>query len=153
LAVYCIDTSALIAAWYERYKPNRFPKLWVQFDELIGAKRLTSSVMVIDECSRRSPELYEWLKDRAAMFLMPDAAVQARVDFIVNTYTGLVMQGKEKFAADPFLIATAEVHGFTVVTEETGPDSLRKIPGVCRALNVPSINLMDLFDAEDWIVG
>lgn len=87
------------------------------------------------------------------MFLMPDAKVQARVDHIVNTYTGLVMQGKEKFAADPFLIATAEVNGFTVVTEETGPDSLRKIPGVCRALNVPSISLTELFDAEDWVIG
>ena len=41
----------------------------------------------------------------------------------------------------------------TVVTEETGPDSLRKIPGVCRELNVPSINLMELFDAEDWVSG
>lgn len=145
MTVYCIDTSALIAAWYERYKPNRFPKLWLQFDALIEVQRLMSSVMVLDECSRRSPELHEWLKERPAMFLPPDAAVQARVGHIVNTYTGLVMQGKEKFAADPFLIATAEVHGFTVVTEETGPDSLRKIPGVCRALKVPSVNLMELF--------
>ena len=111
MTVYCIDTSALIAAWYERYKPNRFPKLWAQFDALIEAKRLLSSMMVLDECSRRSPELHEWLKDRADMFLVPNAEVQARVDHIVNTYTGLVMQGKEKFAADPFLIATAEVHG------------------------------------------
>jgi hypothetical protein len=109
--------------------------------------------MVLDECSRRSPELHEWLKDHTSMFHDPDAAVQARVAHIVNTYTGLVQQGKEKFAADPFLIATAEVHGYTVVTEETGPDSLRKIPGVCRALNIPHINLMDLFDAEDWVVG
>lgn len=112
-----------------------------------------SSIMVLDECSRRSPDLHEWLKDREAMFVMPDAAVQARVNHIVNAYTGLVMQGKEKFAADPFLIATAEANSFTVVTEETGPDSLRKIPGVCRALKVPSINLMELFDAEDWLVG
>jgi hypothetical protein len=72
---------------------------------------------------------------------------------IVNTYKGLVAQGKEKFAADPFLTATAEVHKYTVVTEESGPDILWKIPGVCRALNVPSINLMPLFDAEDWIIG
>lgn len=153
MASYCIDTSALIAAWYERYKPNRFPRLWMQFDVLIETGRLFSSLMVLVECSRRSPELHEWLKNRADMFLPPDAAVQVRVDHIVNTYTGLVMQGKEKFAADPFLIATAEVHGHTVVTEETGPDSLRKIPGVCRALNVPSINLMQLFDAEDWVIG
>lgn len=150
---YCIDTSALIAAWYERYKPSRFPNLWHQFDGLIGAHRLLSSIMVLDECSRRSPELHEWLKMRSDMFLMPDIEVQTRVDYIINTYTGLVAQGKEKFAADPFLIAMAEIHGHTVVTEETGPDSLRKIPGVCRALKVPSINLMQLFDAEDWVIG
>jgi hypothetical protein len=150
---YCIDTSALIAAWYERYKPSRFPNLWRQFDELIGNRRLLSSSIVLDECSKRSPELHEWLKSRAHMFLMPDVEVQARVDYIINTYTGLVAQGKEKFAADPFLIAMAEVQGLTVVTEETGPDSLRKIPGVCRDLKVPSINLMQLIDAEDWVIG
>ena len=150
---YCIDTSALIAAWYERYKPNRFPKLWEQFDQLISAGRLFSSIMVLDECSRRSPELYAWLKERDAIFLPPDEKIQARVDYIVNAYTALVQQGKEKFAADPFLIATAEVHRYTVITEETGPDSLKKIPGVCRAMNIRSINLMQLFDAEDWVIG
>jgi hypothetical protein len=142
----------LIAAWYERYKPSRFPNLWRQFDELIRAERLLSSIMVLDECSRKSPELYEWLKVREDMFLSPDIDIQRRVDFIVNSYTGLVAQGKEKFAADPFLIATAEVHGHTVVTEENGPDSLRKIPGVCRDLKIPSMNLMQLIDAEDWIL-
>jgi hypothetical protein len=151
--VYCIDTSALIAAWYERYKPNRFPRLWEQLDQLISADRLVSSILVLDECSRRSPELHAWLKERAAMFLPPDEAIQRRVDHIVNTYTALVQQGKEKFAADPFLIATAEVHGYTVVTEEAGPDTLKKIPGVCRAMKVPVINLMQLFDAEDWVIG
>ena len=63
------------------------------------------------------------------MFLMPDVEVQTRVDHIINTYTGLIAQGKEKFAADPFLIAMAEVYGHTVVTEETGPDSLKKSLG------------------------
>lgn len=46
--------------------------------------------------------------------------------------------------------AAAEAHRYTVVTEETGPDSLRKIPGVCVVLHVPWMNLMDLFDAENW---
>jgi len=153
LAIYCIDTSALIAAWYERYKPNRFPRLWTELDGLIEARRLYSSALVLDECSRRSPELHHWLRGRASMFLPADEAVQKRVAHIVNSYTGLVAQGKEKFAADPFLIATAEVNGHTVVSEEAGPDSLRKIPGVCRAEKVPCINLMELFDAEDWVIG
>ena len=150
---YCIDTSALIAAWYERYKPNRFPRLWVQFDQLIQASRLVSSALVLNECKIRSPELHDWLKGRDTMFSVPSADVQRRASHIINTYQGLVAAGKEKFAADPFVIAMAEFHGYTVVTEETGPDSLKKIPGVCRALHVPCRNLVQLFDAEDWIIG
>ncbi|PZA13218.1 DUF4411 domain-containing protein [Rhodopseudomonas palustris] len=151
--IYCIDTSALIAAWYERYKPNRFPKLWEQFDQLVASGRLVSSTLVLRECSKRSEELYGWLKLREAMFATPDEAVQLQVDHIVNTYTGLVTAGKEKFQADPFVIALAKVYGYTVVTEETGIGSLGKIPGVCNAMKVDCINLMKLIDEQDWVLG
>ena len=150
---YCIDTSALIAAWYERYKPNRFPKLWDQLDQLIQDGRLVSSTLVLRECSKqRSEELHDWLQPRAIMFQMPDEAVQGQVDYIVNTYTGLVTAGKEKFQADPFVIAQAKVSGYTVIREETGPTSLAKIPGVCNAMKVECINLIQLIDAEDWVL-
>ena len=152
--VYCIDTSALIAAWYERYKPNRFPKLWDEFDALIKASRLVSSSLVLRECSKqRSEELHDWLQPRTSMFQVPDETVQGQVDHIVNTYTGLVSAGKEKFQADPFVIAQSKVGGYTVITEETGPTSLAKIPGVCNAMKVDCINLMQLIDAEDWVLG
>ena len=87
------------------------------------------------------------------MFSQPDEAEQAQVDYIVNTYNGLVAAGKEKFQADPFVIAMAKVNGYTVITEETGPTSLKKIPGVCNAMKIDCINLMQLIDAEDWILG
>jgi len=151
--VYCIDTSALIAAWYERYKPKRFPKLWDQLDALITEGRLVSSVLVLNECEKRSPELAEWLNDREHMFLAPDQAVQQRVQHIINTYKGLVAAGKEKFAADSFVIATSELHSYTLITEETGPTSLKKIPGVCNAMGVDYCNLMQLIDSEDWTLG
>jgi hypothetical protein len=152
--IYCIDTSALIAAWYERYKPNRFPKLWEQLDQLIQDGRLVSSTLVLRECSKqRSEELHEWLQPRVAMFVVPDEIVQGQVEHIVNTYTGLVTAGKEKFQADPFVIALAKVNAYTVITEETGPTSLAKIPGVCNAMKVECINLMQLIDAEDWVLG
>jgi hypothetical protein len=153
-AIYCIDTSALIAAWYERYKPNRFPKLWDQFTELAKAKRLVSSTLVLRECSKtRTEELRRWLKEREDMFIAPEDDVQRQVDYIVNTYTGLVAAGKEKFQADPFVIALAKVSNYTVVTEETGIGSLGKIPGVCNAMKVPCLNVMQLIDAEDWVLG
>lgn len=152
--IYCIDTSALIAAWYERYKPNRFPKLWEQLDQLIAEGRLVSSTLVLRECSKqRSEELHGWLKPREAMFITPDETVQGQVDHIVNTYTALVAAGKEKFQADPFVIAQAKVNGLTVITEETGIGSLAKIPGVCNAMKVECINLMQLIDEEDWVLG
>jgi|SRR5581483_629673 len=152
--IYCIDTSALIAAWYERYKPNRFPKLWEQLDQLITEGRLVSSTLVLRECSKqRSEELHGWLKPREAMFITPDETVQGQVDHIVNTYTGLVSAGREKFQADPFVIAQAKVNSYTVITEETGIGSLAKIPGVCNALKVECINLMQLIDEEDWVLG
>jgi hypothetical protein len=152
--VYCIDTSALIAAWYERYKPNRFPKLWEQLDQLITEGRLVSSTLVLRECSKqRSEELHGWLKPREAMFITPDETVQGQVDHIVNTYTGLVSAGKEKFQADPFVIAQAKINSYTVITEETGIGSLAKIPGVCNAMKVECINLMQLIDEEDWVLG
>ena len=151
---YCIDTSALIAAWYERYKRNRFPKLWEQLDQLIQDGRLMSSTLVLRECSKqRSEELHDWLQPRSAMFQVPGETVQGQVDHIVNTYTGLVSAGKEKFQADPFVIAQAKVGGYTVITEETGPTSLAKIPGVCNVMKVECINLMQLIDAEDWVLG
>ena len=152
--IYCIDTSALIAAWYERYKPNRFPKLWEQLDQLIQEGRLVSSSLVLRECSKqRSEELHDWLKPREAMFMAPDETVQGQVELIVNTYTGLVQAGKEKFQADPFVIAQAKVSGYAVITEETGIGSLGKIPGVCSAMKVECINLMQLIDEEDWVLG
>ncbi len=151
---YCIDTSALIAAWYERYKPNRFPKLWEQLDQLIAERRLVSSTLVLRECSKqRSEELHAWLKPRETMFITPDETVQGQVDHIVNTYTALISAGKEKFQADPFVIAQAKVNAYTVITEETGIGSLGKIPGVCVAMKVECINLMQLIDEEDWILG
>jgi hypothetical protein len=55
--------------------------------------------------------------------------------------------------ADPFVIALAKVSGYTVITEETGIGSLGKIPGVCSAMKVECINLMQLIDAEDWVLG
>ncbi|WP_245321915.1 DUF4411 family protein [Bradyrhizobium sp. LTSPM299] len=113
-----------------------------------------SSTLVLRECSKkRSEELHDWLQPRSAMFHTPDETVQGQVDHIVNTYTALVSAGKEKFQADPFVIAQAKVSGYAVITEETGVGSLGKIPGVCNAMKVECINLMQLIDAEDWVLG
>lgn len=54
------------------------------------------------------------------------------IDIIGNTAPGLYEQlgGKNPDPADPWLIAVAKVHGFTLVTDEN-PYSPKRIPMVC----------------------
>ena len=66
-------------------------------------------------------------------------------------YKGLVAEGKQKHAADPFIIAQAKVHGHIVVTEE-GSARQRRFPASANALGVTSINPMQLIDREDWVL-
>lgn len=51
---------------------------------------------------------------------------------------------KSSSSGDPFLIATAiEKHGIIVTNEKHG---LNKIPDVCKAFNIESINLLQFID-------
>lgn len=49
--------------------------------------------------------------------------------------------GKNPDPADPWLIAVAKVHGYTLVTNES-PDSTKRIPAACRmsVIDCPCIN-------------
>jgi hypothetical protein len=58
---------------------------------------------------------------------------------------------KNRNGADPFVIATAQVRGLTVVTEEKGgTDTKPKIPSVCAALRVPCINVLSFIRDQGW---
>jgi Domain of unknown function (DUF4411) len=61
MVIYCIDTSALIAAWQERYPPEHFPVFWTRVDSLIEDARLVSPTEVFAETMKRSDELNKWL--------------------------------------------------------------------------------------------
>jgi hypothetical protein len=59
-------------------------------------------------------------------------------------------------SADAYVIALAQIHGGTVVTQETTAAEKRNskqthfIPDVCRDLGVPCINLLGLMRREGW---
>jgi hypothetical protein len=64
------------------------------------------------------------------------------------------MERKIAFAADPFVIAVAEIEGAAVLTEE-GPGSVGKprIPFVCQAYGIKSACLLDVIRSENWILA
>jgi Domain of unknown function (DUF4411) len=106
---YCLDTSALIEPWVRLYPPDVFPQLWKKLEELIGDGSLRAPVEVRRELERQSDDLHKWVTASEALFVEIDAAQAAKVKEIVNAFPNLVKPNSTKSAADPFVIALAEV--------------------------------------------
>jgi hypothetical protein len=150
-----MDSSALIAAWDERYPPTNFPKLWELIDGAIGNGRMFVAESVIDELDKKSKDMAKWLKQRPHAIVPYEHDIQIDGKRLLAKYPKLVMERKQAFAADPFVIATARVKGHIVVTEEgpTGNLNKPKIPDVCRAEGLQCIKLIDIIRAEAWVFG
>ena len=55
-----------------------------------------------------------------------------------------------RVTGDPFFIALALAQGLTVVTSESERKGKVKIPKICDALGVKSINLLEMMRRENW---
>ncbi|MBM6582989.1 DUF4411 family protein [Microvirga sp. BT689] len=152
---YCIDTSCLIAAWEERYPPENFPKFWDYLERLIAEGRVRAPLAVLDETEKKSKDLHAWLRQRPELFIDYEEEIQLEVRNILAGYPRLVMEKKQRFAADSFIIATAKVRGLTIVTEEKPANSLNRpnIPDVCRDMRLEWISLIQLIRAEAWVIS
>lgn len=151
---YCADTSALVAAWVERYPKDHFPGLWTKFGRLIEAGAVFAPDEVRTELLKRSKDLVEWLDSFEGFFIDTDEAVLDVVTNILRTHPKLVMERKVAYAADPFVIALAQIKGASVLTEEgPGSEGKPRIPFVCQTYGVACCNLLNLIKAQRWILA
>ena len=67
----------------------------------------------------------------------------------VTSNPQLVDFKENKSSGDAFLIATAMKYGYTVITEENKTKQ-KKIPFVCKNLNVPCVDIIGLCEQEGW---
>lgn len=150
---YCIDTSALIAAWSERYPIRRVPGFWVKLDSLIVAGRLIGPEEVRREVQKKTDGLFAWVNKRKDIFIDLEEPIQLRAKELLKQFPWLLKNVPGKSPADPFVIALARERNLTVITEE-GPGNAKKpkIPTVCDQLKIPCINLLGLLDKEDWVL-
>lgn len=148
---YCFDTSALIECWTRSYPPDIFPGLWLKLDQLIAEQQILCPEEVRVELARQDDDLAKWCKDRPRLFLELDDAVQVATSQVLAQHPLLMKATKNRNGADPFVIATARVRSFTVVTEEQGgTDTKPKIPSVCHALGVPCVNVLQFLREQGW---
>ena len=154
--IYSLDTSALIAAFHERYPIENFPSLWREIETLIKNGRLKMSQIVFEE-AMRDTEIKQWCDDNQLKqdFQVPiDESVQERVNEVLSQFPRLVDSRTGKSGADPWVIALAMItQNCVVVTEENPTNRVNrpKIPDACAYFNLQCLKIVDLIEKENWI--
>ena len=154
--IYSIDTSALIAAFHERYPIKNFPSLWRKIESLIQNRRLKMSQIVFEE-AMRDTEIKQWCDEnqlKPDFQVAIDESVQEKVSQILSEFPRLVDNRTGKSGADPWVIALALTdENYIVLTEENPTDSKNrpKIPDVCTHFQVKCIKMVDLIKKENWV--
>ena len=150
-AVYFVDSSALIAAWIERYPEELFPGVWRFIDGLDGRLRVCEEVRT--EVGRHAAGLLGWLDDSSVDSQLSLPALGEDMAGMVQRHLSRISSGwptwraiRSGASADPWVIAYSLAFRGVVVSEEQ-PHGVRS-PNVCSALGVPHTNLLGLFRAE-----
>lgn len=143
---WCFDTSALIEPWVRLYPPDIFGMVWEKLEELIAEGEIVAPHDVLLELAKQKDDLHAWASTQPDFFVEPDREVMETFSEIVNSYPGFMKVNSTKSGADPFVVATAEVHKLPVVTYETHAkkDNAPKIPNVCHHRDIPVAQLVDV---------
>lgn len=152
--MFSADTSSLMEAWIRRYPPDVLPPLWERLSALIAQGRLIASEEVGRDLEKQSDDLHAWAESQSGLFVPTEEAIQLQVKQILANHKKLVDTTKGRSGSDPFVIAVARSRGCAVVTEEKAsrnPEKRPKIPDVCRALGVESIDMLGLIRRVGWV--
>lgn len=155
--MYSVDTNIFIDWWERRYPPDVFPSIQKAIESLATSARFVAPERVREEIEASgSKGLKTWAKNNKAIFVPHDTQIQTEANQIQYAYPDLIDTGTPFDEADRWVIALARVKGFTVVTHETSvkvkkrPDRKLYIPDVCRSMNIPCIELIELMRREKW---
>lgn len=171
---YCFDSGAFLYMArnrYPLYPRDVFPQLWEKVEALVGNGQLFICQEAFEEMSGgrhmsaankpNEDELILWLekmKSRHLSFVRKtDDNIQRYAEKISGDYPLLVDQSRQK-DADPYLIAHAQDSNAVVVTQEllpkrsdVEPKRMRKIPDVCKHLNIECVDLVGFMRKESMV--
>jgi hypothetical protein len=127
-----------------------FGCLWDSIDGAIRSALIVATEEVLIELERGDEHLLAWVKERKEMFIPHHEAIQVAMTGICARWPTLVDHTRMRSTCDPWVIAVAQVHGLTVVTEENSKPSKPKIPDVCRGEGITCINLLGMVREFGW---
>lgn len=108
---------------------------------------------MLGELEKKDDDAFQWAKGWKQMFVPIDLPIQKIVSDILAKHERLVDQRKGRSGADPFVIALAQLNGCAVVSDENpGTEAKPHIPYVCRARGVGALTVLELIQAERWVI-
>ena len=158
--MHTLDASSILHAW-DNYPLTQFPGLWDWLAAEIQAQRLSIALVALDEVGHKSPDCATWLKSQNIRRLaMSNDVIQAAMD--IKQHVGIQNDQYHPKGVDEndiLIIAAAQYHGATLVTNEARQSSSlkeptrRKIPAVC---DVPGVavahkNFLDYLRASEQV--
>ena len=139
-----LDTSAYLNGRKDHYPPATFPSVWELVAEAMADGRIIGPREVYRELTAKDDDIADWAKGLAGFFFDPDPPVQRASGEIYRMFPG----AGRRDGADPFVVAEAQIRGFTVVTYEgrsfSGVPTTRwhrTMPGICQHVGVPCATL------------
>ena len=159
--LYLLDANVLITSKRTYYPLERVPEFWDWLVECGNRLQVKIPVEMYEEIDQGDDDLRRWLRgNRDALVL--DEEIDADLVEIVTTRgyaRDLDDEELERVGADPFLIAHAyrDRERRIVVTAEVTKPSLRRanrrIPDVCRDLDVHCCTAFEFNEALDFTTG
>jgi len=148
---YLLDANIFIQAQNQHYGMDFCPAFWDFLKLEAESKTVFSTDMVYDELKLYNDEVSAWVvENRDLLFTISsqEEEIQAKFSEIANFVISHPLYKeaeKNRFlsGADPWLIATANVMGFTLVTHEQRANlnsTKVKIPNVADEFNVTCID-------------
>jgi hypothetical protein len=165
--VYLLDACCLVELDGRHRDPPASPSytvkeralIWRGLESLARDGRLKLIRQVKRELKRWHPDGLKKLAIHPGtmVFMRRTPPIVRRYQTITSTYPQLVKGGSLIEKADPWLILVAQLHGYTIVTEEL-PQDMRKrkkneihIPDACLIESILCINLRRLAKDEKWL--
>lgn len=157
--VFLIDTNSLVTPFSNYYPFDFAPSFWSQLEENIQNGNIVILDMVKNEILNGNDELKDWMEtisfneiDRREKGIIAEYAKV--LQYIQNNpcyKDSALTEWSKGTIADAWIIATAKVYGYTIITFEVGvkmnpksPSKNAKIPDVAQYFDVKTENLFYL---------
>ena len=153
MTLYLLDANVLIRAHEDYYPVDRVPRYWAWLLEKAAANVIKIPRRIFDEVTPPPGPLADWLRQADVKETLILKEGTTGVQFVIEKGYALDLDDIEieKLGKDPFLIAAAmAASDRVVVTKEVSrPNALRanrKIPDVCKKLDIVAINDFRLYN-------